>query len=337
MSLAIPRRHRLKLSFQLLLDFGREMRKRHLLLCPFQLFRIFRQLLRIRVIQSNIPLLVPRGANTAIPSRTIVETVGVGLFTFWAMMPWPRPLLERSVWLLRHLGQKSVVILINVVLLDPIIGKSVALHEGINMARLDLGRRLMILWLFNQGPILFLLWCTLSIMSATRQELCRRGLNKVTIPILRVLVFTILKEETWIVNQLCGYPDYETLIDCIESLLKEKSSRFELAPDLLIINLNVIGLTIWGSDGHTFEGVVSIQTFHIVTLCSNLTWCSRDTLILRSQIRLQTQNFRVQLRRVLGTLRALDWFTAWIYKRAVSNVKTCRPPMLGVRRVTWVY
>jgi hypothetical protein len=65
--------------------------------------------------------------------------------------------------------------------------------------------------------------------------------------------------------------------------------------------------------------------------------CGRDALILRSQIRLQTQNFRVQLRRVLGTLRALDWFTAWIYKRTVSNVKTCRPPMLDVRRVTWVY
>jgi hypothetical protein len=39
----------------------------------------------------------------------------------------------------------------------------------------------------------------------------------------------------------------------------------------------------------------------------------------------------------LGTLRTLDWFTAWIYKRTVSNMKTCRPPMLGVRRVTWVY
>ena len=253
------------------------------------------------------------------------------------MMPWPWPLLERSVRLLRHLGQKGVVILINVVLLNPVIGESVALLKGVFLGSMDLGRRLMMRWLFNQGPILFLLWCTLPIMSASWQELCRRGLNQVTIPVLLVLVFTILKEETWIVNQLCGYPDYETLIDCIESLLKEKSSRFELAPDLLIVNINVIGLTIWGSDGHTFEGVVSIQTFHIVTLCANLARCGRDALILRSQIRLQTQNFRVQLRRVLGTLRALDWFTAWIYKRTVSNVKTCRPPMLDVRRVTWVY
>ena len=61
-----------------------------------------------------------------------------------------------------------------------------------------------------------------------------------------------------------------------------------------------------GSDGHSFEGLVSIQTFHIVKLCADLARCSRDDLILRSQIRLQTQNFRIQLRRVLGTLRALD-------------------------------
>jgi hypothetical protein len=98
--------------------------------------------------------------------------------------------------LLRHLGQKSVVILINVVLLDPIIGKIVALHEGVNMARLDLCRRLVILRLFNQGPILFLLWCTLPIMSASRQELCRRGLNQITIPVLLLLMITVLKEET---------------------------------------------------------------------------------------------------------------------------------------------
>ena len=337
MSLAITRRNRLKLSFQLFLDLRREMRKRHLLLGPFQLIGIFRQLLRTRVIESNVPLLVPRGANIAILSRTIIETVGVGLLAFRTMMPWPRPLFERSIRLLGHMGQKGVVILINVVLLDPVIGESIALHKGVNMASLDLGGRLMMLWLFNQGPILFLLWCTLPILSAFWQELCRGGLNQVTIPLLLVLVITILKKETWIVNQLCGYPDYETLIDCIKSLFKEKPSRFELAPDLLIVNIDVIELTIWGSDGHSFEGVVSIQTFHIVTLCADLARCCRDALILSSQIRLQTQNFRVQLRRVLGTLRTLDWFTAWIYKRTVSNVKTCRPPMLGVRRVTWVY
>jgi hypothetical protein len=60
-------------------------------------------------------------------------------------MPRPRPVLERSVRLLRHLGQKGrLVILTNVVLLDPVIRESVALHEGVNMASLVLGRRLMI-------------------------------------------------------------------------------------------------------------------------------------------------------------------------------------------------
>jgi hypothetical protein len=43
------------------------------------------------------------------------------------------------------MGQKGVVILINVVLLDPVIGESIALHKGVNMASLDLGGRLMML------------------------------------------------------------------------------------------------------------------------------------------------------------------------------------------------
>ena len=67
-------------------------------------------------------MLVPRGAHSAFPARTIIETVGVGI------------LAERPVRLLGHLGQNVVVILSNVVLLDPVIRESVTLQKGINMA-----------------------------------------------------------------------------------------------------------------------------------------------------------------------------------------------------------
>jgi hypothetical protein len=63
------------------------MRKRHLLLSPFQLVLVVNNLLRIRLIISNVPLLVPRGADSTFPSRAIIETIAVGLLAFRAMMP----------------------------------------------------------------------------------------------------------------------------------------------------------------------------------------------------------------------------------------------------------
>ena len=151
----------------------------------------------LRVIQSNAQLLVPRRAYTAAipPSRVIIETVSVGLFTFRTMISWPRPLLERSV---RFLRQKIVVIQINVVLLEPVICESIALHKGVDVACLVLGRRLMVLWLFKLGPSL-ILRCTLPILSTSRQELRRARLNQVAIPILLVLEITILKKIAWVI------------------------------------------------------------------------------------------------------------------------------------------
>jgi len=81
-----------------------------------------------------------------------------------------------------------------VVLLDPVIRERVALHEGVNMASLVLGRRLMImLRLFKLRSIL-LLWCTLPVLSTARQELGGRWLNQVPIPVLLMLVIAILKK-----------------------------------------------------------------------------------------------------------------------------------------------
>jgi hypothetical protein len=93
--------------------------------------------------------------------------------------------------LLGHLGQNCFVILTNLVLLDPVIRESVALHERVNMASVIFRRRLMVLRLFKLRHILFL-GCTLPILPTARQEFGSRGLNQIPIPVL--LVIAILKK-----------------------------------------------------------------------------------------------------------------------------------------------